>query len=413
MSRSSTPTPCAVVVDSRNVNGMAKRAFGLGAPVSVEGVRQALRENGLAAQQIYIGTATRLLAQSPTPKARRAAEKNERCKERWQSEGAVSLEGTLADRDGEVQEKQVDVLLALRVAELAFDQTGDRTIVMLSEDMDLAPAQELAHRHGAQTIACSTDTVHRRPINRAWILLGSRATRELCPKGATTWDLRRHLIRRVVTAQEEAVTWKKVAPCGRDTTLMESNRGVLGQWRTSRRVEPRVPYKLHTVGVTIAGARELPMVVLSETARPGPIPSLVLGTVLAWTDPTQVKVTLPDQTTRTVTVPAGERIDTGQDVYLHQQRANGNLGLYYIGPGDSDASRLWEATSGDVATVTGWSGSGWLRADLPGTGEILVQAKYVRNAEEGGALRIAPAGFMAHTDLPIAMPITSCLPGLQ
>lgn len=404
-----TFAPCDVVVDSRNAHGMARRAFGMGVSVSVPGVRSALTRSGLSVNDVFVGTATRTLHSSPSEKVKRATAANLRSKEQWQADGAIVLEGTLADRDEGHEEKQVDVLLALTVAELAFTRPMGCAIAVVSEDMDLLPALELAQRHGVRTFACGGDTVFRRGSS-GWVLFDTAAVRELCPKGGASWEVRRYLASRVTAWADSPVKWRMVKRLGSKRFLMENNRNVLGIWETSQAVPRGQAFELHAVGLTLDSPRTIPLVTLAETKPAGPPTSVVAAHVVAWMDSTHVKVQFSDDRTQRVAVPAGEKLCPGQSVWLHTLPAGGHAGWYYVGPAELNSSSSWELPQTDrVATITCTSNRKWLRAEVAGVGEIRVLGQHVHDAAPGGRVLVSPAGLHRETGVPLAMPMSSCL----
>ena len=141
-------TPCAVVVDSRNLVGQAARLFGIPSNFTLNGLRQALAGFGLEPIEVRVGMATRVLQDKCSNHVTRMCEKNQTQASRLTADGAKVLHGYLAERGGDVEEKQVDVLCAVAVADLAerivVGASQARCIVCISEDMDLMPAYDFA-----------------------------------------------------------------------------------------------------------------------------------------------------------------------------------------------------------------------------------------------------------------------------
>jgi hypothetical protein len=148
--------PCAVVVDSRNVRGQSRKTFGHSRETEVSGIGAALYDYGLTPVEVQVGIATRTSTKSPSGRLQDAIGRNVRYRDRMTKKGARVLEGHLVERKGELEEKQVDVLCAIAVADIA-DRIGTHScqaqcIVVLSEDMDLIPAYEFATARGVPVV---------------------------------------------------------------------------------------------------------------------------------------------------------------------------------------------------------------------------------------------------------------------
>ena len=85
--------PCAVVVDSRNIRGQARKLFGWSRQPSADGVRRALAAYGLDAVEIYVGVATRTASSSPSTRLSQHLRVNGEYRDRLRAEGAEVLEG--------------------------------------------------------------------------------------------------------------------------------------------------------------------------------------------------------------------------------------------------------------------------------------------------------------------------------
>ena len=109
--------------------------------------------------------------------------RNGKYRDELASGGVKVLEGYLVERGDRVDEKKVDVLLALQVADVVDrirqGKTSAKCVVVLSEDMDLMLAYEYAAARGVQVYALADDTVYHREDQKKWLLLHEAAARGL------------------------------------------------------------------------------------------------------------------------------------------------------------------------------------------------------------------------------------------
>lgn len=164
---------------------------------------------GFDVQDIFMGTATKVVGGAPSEALVQTSQINIQRAEKWRGEGATILEGILAERRGAIEEKQVDVLCALKVVELAVIRGNSpnlHTIFILTEDMDLDPAANLATEWHAKVIRVAPGNIHQRRDNKSgWMLITRKDFYTLCafpgtPEAAT--KLRRSLVRTITDCVE-------------------------------------------------------------------------------------------------------------------------------------------------------------------------------------------------------------------
>ena len=282
MANESGLVPAFVIVDSRNVRGMADRVGGMKRLPSVAGVIAALRPYGIEATTVAVGIARPDPSSSAAGQMRQALLDNDSYAARVESHprGQV-LPGKLVLRNGVMEEKITDVACATEVCRQAHRiVTGVATaqaIVVISEDIDISPAFRFAEELGVAVYAAAHDTVHSRP--GGWLLLGEPAFVRMCgrPPGMPNIgaDLRAEVARRIVT--------RVTTPNGVWTVLYEDRtrgrivvrdaQGVTGVVDPAAvgSVRPRqlINRPLTAVGVSFGGPRsnDFPQLILSPTSR--------------------------------------------------------------------------------------------------------------------------------------------------
>ncbi|MFC5175649.1 hypothetical protein [Nocardioides taihuensis] len=418
-------TRCAVVVDTRNMHGQARRVFGRGLRPSAHGIRLALREYGFDAVEVYAGVATKTMATSPSDRVRAAVEDNKRYAVELAREDAVVLAGHLAERGGEMEEKQVDVLLALKVADLA-DRARQLSapfecIVVLSEDMDLMPSYEFGNQRGVPVYAAAFDTIHTRDDQRKWLILDEVSLRRICPPPAhiALGAPMRSLIARIATtpAPVQAPVWKVETWNHAKREIILSNSkgitGILKERRNSIRVNER--HFLYATGIEMEPkSRRFPLLTLGRS-RPQHhhFEGVDFGHVLYWVEPTRAKIRIEDsQETATITASPGQLLP-GQRIAVFREATGDRTATYYVGPlEESPPTDGWPLpeTIG-VVTITGdeHRSKVWRCAvdglDTP----VLVPKEHLKHATVGDRLRVALAGQFP-TGEPLGQPLTCCLP---
>lgn len=268
---------CAVVIDTRNMHGQARKAFGRGLRPDTEGVRKGgLRRYGLEAEEIYAGVATKTMSSSPSELIRSLMEDNKRYAVDLASRGAVVLSGHLAERSGEVEEKQVDVLIALKVADLA-DRVRQlaapfECIVVLSEDMDLMPSYEFARQRGVPVYAAAFDTIHTRDDQNKWLILDERSLHDICPPPAALalgTPMRTLIARMAVSAAPvQAPAWKvETWDGGKRNIVLSNSKGITGILHERRRnAYSGERLYLYAIGIEMEPkSKRFPLLTLSRT----------------------------------------------------------------------------------------------------------------------------------------------------
>lgn len=414
--------PCAVVVDTRNMHGQSRKVFGRGLRPDADGIRTALRRYGFEAVEIYAGVATKTMTNSPSPMVTSALEDNKRYAVRLATADAVVLAGHLAERNGEMEEKQVDVLLALKVADLA-DRIRQLSapyehIVVLSEDMDLMPSYEFAAQRGVTVYAAAFDTVHTREDQINWLVLDEESMRTICPPPAAInlGTPMRQLIARMATTPPpvQAPSWKVESWNGSGRIILSNSKGVTGILRENRRVRAGDRIALWATGIEMEpSSKRFPLLRLSrDRPHDNTFDGVELATVLYWVQPTRAKVLMAD-TNEKVTIKAspGDLLP-GQSVAVFRTTTDGRLATYYLGPLESapDHEDWPSADTTAVVTIAG-PGAGpatWTcqidESDTP----LLVPKEHLKHAAVGDRLRVALAGRSGKGL--IAQPLTCCLP---
>lgn len=401
--------PCSVVVDSRNVHGQVRRSLGFGGSTSVAGVRCALRAWGLDAQEIFIGAGTRGASTSVSKTMRDVLGQNAKLRDQWIADGAHVLDGVLVERARGIEEKQVDVLCALKVVDLAVAYRG-RLVVLLSEDMDLLPACVQAEGYGAPAAAAATRKVNDRSGLRRWMLLDLEALsalvgdreqeRTLALRGATA----------VLASQPgfPSLRWRYVRTEDGEHHF-RSNKGIHGVllddtpplWGEKR--------DLHACGVRIDPRfRELPQVLLSST--PGAVGqgAVVPGSVMHWRAPDRVSVNLGTESVA-LHVPAGEPLLPGQRVAVLR---NSPKTHNYIGALHGVPAPIWLTGSRSalgVAVGDSEAQGGQVVVQLDDARVVSVQREQIRSCSPGERVRVFITG-RGPDSVMSALPLSSGLP---
>lgn len=415
--------PCAVIVDTANVRGQSRKVFGEARQPTAAGIKAGLALYGFDAVEIYAGIATRTTGNSPSGRLRDALVVNQKYKERLEAGGVVVLEGNLAERRGGLEEKQVDVLCALTVADIVerIKQGGSKVgcIVMLSEDMDLMPAYEFAARRDIVTYAAAHDTIHARPGQLEWLLLTQEALTKICePRGRKLGSQLRSNLAAIVTSPNPPVltNWKVVAPRMSDgRALMTNNNGAHGLWVTSRVLKRDERLRLYAVGAEMEPqSMRFPYLQLSEVVPSPTFPDIEIATVLHWTAPTMVRVAIRNSTSKASLTASPGTLMPGQQVAVLRSTSGGQQGRHLIGATSAWTPPTNWSVSGSTAIATisavATPSRGWMTAYLDGSGDkVLIQAALLTHAEVGTRVMVALAGIDS-SGLPQTMPLSCCLP---
>lgn len=416
--------PCAVVIDTRNVHGQSRKVFGRGLRPTCGGVKDALKAYGFDAVEVYAGVATKTLSKAPSRRLQRALDDNKRYAAQLASEGVVVLSGHLAERNNDWEEKQVDVLLALQVADLAdrrkqLDHSFE-CIVVLSEDMDLMPAMEFASRRSVDVYAAAWDTVHTREDQRKWLILNEDALTTICRprEGIQLGHPVRRVIARMATgvAPHQAPMWSSTASQPQGEVNLSNRSGITGIWNSPRRVRAGDRFPLFAVAVKMEGrGRRFPVVVLSENPpESSPFEDVVEGELLHWVSPTRARVKLASgSTSATISVPAGSLLP-GQQVAVLRVSDGNQSSTHYIGPIGRDVQIEGEWLLPDRTAVVRVAEAGhrpkmW-RTIVEGPGHVvMVPKRLLRHVRPGSALRVVVVGMDDHAAY-TGMPVMCCIP---
>lgn len=427
----SSLVPCAVIVDTRNVHGQGRKLFGGQRRPMAAGIRAAMRLYGFDAVDIFAGVATRSRAQRASAQLELALGSNQTYADRLRGDGVTVLEGQLAERPQgsggtKMDEKQVDVLLALQVADLVetIGQLGAayEHIVVLSEDMDLMPAYEYAARRGVKVYAAAFDTIHARPEQVKWLILHEDAMASLLDLRwqATAADMRSYFARVAVRdIPVSATNWKalKTQPPGNVT--LSNNRGYRATWNTADPVHRGDRIALYPDSLTLGSeVGRFPHLSLSDSppADPSvPMRNIVTASVRFWSTPTRMKVRLEtvEGETATLSVSPGAAM-AGDTVAVYREPAGANSGRYFVGqtarvelPSPWDKERLQEVTVVEDRSTA----KGPLLAETRDGQKVLVHSALLDHVAPGGRLLVSGIGIHERSGLPEATPLTCCLPG--
>lgn len=398
---------CAVVVDSRNIFGQTRRRFGIGSHVTFGGVTDALARIGFEVVQGFVGIATLPAAKSPSQNLAGMCDRNRLQKARFEAEGFTVMEGLLAERNNQIEEKQVDVLCAVKVAELAVAATsrdsGLEAVVVISEDMDLMPAFDYATRLGVPVYAASVDTVHRRPSQADWLLLSDQtlALMQGLPESRAD-SLRAKVASIALEGRTQSLRWTGygVSRPGRPT-VMKSNTGLLGYWNPTRPVQRNRKYDLHPVSLTVS-SDGFPFLNLSDTEESGGFEDVVLATAKYWVEPTRLAVQVDgDATSISLTVPPGAVLP-GERLAVLRTTMSNSPGHYFVGP----AHRGSVGRPPGLVVVDGVSGrSGWHPGRcVPGG------APHRIHARTAPAVRVGDVLLAAEVEAPVVGQPTGVMP---
>jgi hypothetical protein len=415
-------TPCAVIVDTRNVKGMLGDIFGgTSNRTTATGVIEAMRRYGFDPVETYAGIATDTSSGNASDKLLDMLQRNCGYRDDLTRAGVTVLEGYLAERSGEIEEKKVDVLLALQVADVVDrmekGQSQAECIVVMSEDMDLMPAYEYAARRGVEVYAAANDTVYFREDQKKWLLIDEAAARAIAGHDHTKGSPIRRYLARVglgLTPQGMPTKWKARWDQRPGEVSLFNNKGVHGNHYSTyalMRGEAEDLYPREIVFSEKAGL--FPQVKLSDRpSPPGPLSGVAEAVVTAWVTPTKAKATFDDGSDCTVTVAPGSVLEGDKIAVLATHRRSGRA-HYYIGPVDAlSLPAGWpNQTAIAKVAITSDTNSAYFAARLSNGGEVQVHRKWLRHAGPNDRLVIALTGSDAASGQMRAMPLCCCLPG--
>lgn len=399
-------TPAVAVVDSRNIWGATRSRFGSGRPVLVEGVREALRAYGFEVVDVYVGIATTTTKPNPSGRLASSLASNERYATAVEgSPHGHVLRGRLVERNGELEEKLVDVLCAMQIARSAHDivslRSAARAIVVLSEDMDLIPAYEFAQELGVPVFAAAQATVDTRD-DASWMLLGEGTLRTACarPSGRLIGqELRQELTKWLTATHPHQMNFKVRAWESRSNSLrLVHNSGAIGIWHDPPRAATRTVgavHRLHVAGVEpCQSERDFPLVTLTDASPTWPPAGLVTATVEEWRSPTRVSVKLASGSTRGMTATPGTLLP-GDPVLVHEDRIGKQVAWRLIGRVTSETpSPGWaDSTVPELVRVTqsATSSGARVRAEMVSSGvAVTVQPPGAESPKIGDLYAVVP-----------------------
>lgn len=409
--------PCAVVVDSRNLIGQSARLFGAPSNFTIPGIRRALEAYGFDPVEVRVGTATRVLQEKCSERVNRMRQKNEDAAKRLESDGATILHGYLVERGGTVEEKQVDVLCAVAIADLAerilVKASAAQCIVSLSEDMDLMPAYDFAHARDVPVFAAAIDTVHVRSEQRAWMLLDEEAIDLSCPSSGRYrgMKLRAWIARIALESVQVAGVWTVGFRLSDGTYEMSRNNGARGFWLNPDSVRPGQKATLYATGVVAdASTRRFPYLQLSEVPSKGPFANVETGTVQFWVAQNRVKIALSSGQNVTVGAPAGSLLPA-QEVAVLTGPADSFTLIGELDKGDEPA--LWTVAPRRRALVevtVGQVTKGWAKGRLEESGQEVAIALKCVSLRERDRLAVSLVGTHPTWGIPAVHPMMSPLP---
>jgi len=157
-----TRIPAHVVVDARNLIGMAASLSMSKPTLTFPGFRDLLTHYGFEMVKLNVGIG--LARNAGSGVLSHIHTDNSRLRTSLQRDGASILEGEIRFEEDKVKEKMVDVKCALKVVEIARmnDEERPKAIVLFSRDLDLLPAAEQATALGVPTYIMSSDAAYLR-----------------------------------------------------------------------------------------------------------------------------------------------------------------------------------------------------------------------------------------------------------
>lgn len=417
-------TPCVVVIDSRNVIGQATRMFGVPATVDVGGIRSILRNYGFEPVEIYVGMATRLLQEKATTKVQEMHERNLALASDLRAQGAVILEGYLAERPQLVEEKQVDVLCAVKIVDaavrIAAKVSQAKCVVSFSEDMDLMPAYQAARDLNIPVFTAASESVHTRETD-GWILLDEQAI-EACSSVRSNVNrlALRQKLARIATSDIQERRICRVEGGGKPISgqitewRVSANSGARGVYRTSESLahRERIPLYVKSFEKKRSSKRlEMPRLVFTRDAVQGPLPNVQVGTLTHWQFQNRAKVALDDGHEVAVGVPLGAAV-VGQRVVLVAgletliPDGENCRSWHFVGADPSDTDRL-KPRRRRVEVLSWTDGSAWADARcLESNVSVRLAVKHITPVV-GGIFNCVDVEVPSTGAAPVAYPVST------
>lgn len=417
-----------MVVDTRNIHGHSIKLLGEPRHVTVEGVKNMFSSLGFDVQDIFMGTATKVVGGAPSAALMKTSQINIQRAEKWRGEGATILEGILAERRGVIEEKQVDVLCALKVVELAVvrgNSPNPHTIFILTEDMDLDPAANLATEWRAKVIRVAPGNIHQRSDNKSgWMLITRKDFYTLCafpgtPESAT--KLRRSLVR-TITDCVEPRRYSFLRYEGQPDedqpkyAVLRSNQGLHVKMENP---EPGLKYK-DKISLRVQDVRMndrsqgFPDIYVGESPDNGYLHNIVSAKILYWSGQDRIYVQIDRGGNQYhIPVPVGEALAPNDEIILLLRSSNkvGDRSYIYLGPSVDLSDDAAEETHLQFGTVTKIEGNlGFVKV---GSGDEWVM-KISSSLEDkiliGSQIRVANTGYIhLNTERPLCFPLSSAL----
>lgn len=401
--------PCAVVVDTQNVKGQFRKAFGHNKLPTATGIRETLKEYGFEAKSIYAGVATRVVNAHQGKELKSEMETNRNYAKSLRADGVEVLEGLLAYRNNSPEEKQVDVLLALAIAELADQISRSESelqcVIVLSEDMDLVPAHKFAEKRKVSVYAMSNDVVYFRKDQPNWLILHEEALAKICEAEPSALTLRSWLAATIASRSPSAWNRRNATTDEVEVDNVSKIKGYLP--RQLVRGKSHFSYSnLWIAGARVASTKKpFPQFLLSAQP-PANLPTdVVRARVLYWENPTHVRVRIKS-TSISVYVGAAS-VCQNDTLFVLQQvdHTSGATKTTYIGP----EAQSQKPVVGVAEIVS--SRAHYYTAKMVGLNEtVLIAKSYLGDLPRGSRCLVALIGRDNDTKLPVAQPLSSALP---
>lgn len=307
--------PAVAIVDTRNMWGQSLDIFGVGRRIEVQGVIEGLQAYGFAIRKVHAGIATMSSQARPSELHRRSLDQNVRYAEAIEKHACGSvLRGRLAERDGVLEEKLVDVLCAIEIADevlrIREGSSPAQAIVVLSEDMDLIPAYNFARKYNVRIFAASNATVDTRP-DSDWILLSESPLTSIfgnIPGRYRGARLRNYIAQQVASGNRLEMTFEVVGSSA-ECVFLKHNSGIQARWMSA----PRGRYNrgdkhaLAVIGVApeTRGSNFPQYLVGARGSQATPSAGTCEAEVLNWRSPGRLEVRLASGEKKVINAPLG------------------------------------------------------------------------------------------------------------
>lgn len=377
--------PVAVVVDTRNAHGMFRSSLGIAGHPTCAGIVKGLARYGFDVVDTAFAVGTRTTDKKPRGPLAASQKANQDYAAKLLKEGARVLHGMLQVKgNGEVEEKQVDVLCAVEVIRLALDITSQKhsavAVVLLSIDKDIEPAVIFAREELSVPIltAAATGIDNRQG---EWILLTEEALLDMAGShGAPRGRVRRHIIVQFLKNHTVATAWTaKVMPSGQ--IVFRNSQGLEARFLDEELRNLNLSHNdtVNAYPIGIAKVERFPRLVISKSPKAS-LPEFQELTINARVRTTYAEVMSAGKEVR-IHTPTGYPRE-GVSVLL--ESLDGGNGLRFVGESSLPVSLQVEndihlvrlvsrTTSGDGVVVMPDGGRGILKiptqdfAALPGT----------------------------------------------